>query len=167
MLLSQRTPSLEKEKDAVVQFLTHIQHAQRPFIRYQHYALSLTFSPARRASYTTQCRCFLLKDWLLGPSCALSVCLGKGRPTWAKTKDERDGESNEGTFVSHPEGRVVEPPCIRCPFETRFALPGPFELDIEWPAKEKCYCETDNSMADRAAAFHPSANLLPCRRRYA
>lgn len=25
MLLSQRTPSLEKEKDAVVQFLTHIQ----------------------------------------------------------------------------------------------------------------------------------------------
>lgn len=45
--------SLEKEKDTVMQFLTHIQYAQRPFIRYQHYALSLTFSPARRASYTT------------------------------------------------------------------------------------------------------------------
>lgn len=55
MLLSHRTPYQEKEKDAVVQFLTHIQHAQRPFIRYQHYAPSLTFSPAGGATYTTKC----------------------------------------------------------------------------------------------------------------
>lgn len=106
--LAQKPPSLEKEKDAVVQFLTHIQEVKTAF-----YSLSAlcTFSPARARHTQRNVDAFFLDCW---DQAVLLVCAWEKEdlPERRPKKDERDGESNEGTFVSHPEGRVVEPPHV-------------------------------------------------------
>lgn len=79
---------------------------------------------------------------------------------------EMVGESNEGTFFNHPEGRVVEPPHVS-DAHLRLDSPSLVLSNQILNDLQKRNCDTDNLMADRAAAFHPSANLLPCRRRYA
>lgn len=48
---------------------------------------TLSYFLSRSASVIDHVDAFF--HWLLGPSCAISVCLGKGRPTWAKTKEKR------------------------------------------------------------------------------